>query len=434
MHTNPTNAVVVGLQWGDEGKGKVVDLLAQHARYVVRFQGGNNAGHTLVVGGNKVVLHIVPSGALHDGVICVIGNGVVVDPAVLVTELDELLGRGRRFTPETLFVCKNAHVILPYNTALDACREASAGTKAIGTTKRGIGPTYEDKVARRGVRIHDFVSPDRLRAVLETVLPSKNRNLAHYGEGAITVEEILAWAEPLAERLVPFVRDTAQVLQEAVARGDRILFEGAQGTFLDVDHGTYPYVTSSSTLAGAASAGSGVGPGALHAVVGVAKAYATRVGSGPFPTELLGEEGTRLRETGSEFGATTGRPRRCGWFDAVLTRYACGLNGVTHLAVTKLDILSAMDTLRICVGYRGTTEVPTSASELEAVEPIYEELPGWHEPIGGCATWEELPARCRTYVEAIEALVGVKADIVSVGAGRTQTIIRDPWLGGRSIL
>jgi adenylosuccinate synthase len=429
MQAAPTNVVVVGLQWGDEGKGKVVDLLASSARYVVRFQGGNNAGHTLVVGGEKIVMHLIPSGALHDGVVCVLGNGVVIDPTVLIEELDDLLKRGRRFTPETLFVCKNAHVILPYNRILDAARESSAGHRAIGTTKRGIGPTYEDKVARRGVRMYDFVSQDRLRTALETTLPSKNRTLAHYGEAPQSIAEIVEWSEPYAERLRPFVRDTAQVLQEAVRKGERILFEGAQGTFLDVDHGTYPYVTASSTLAGAASAGSGVGPGALHAVVGIAKAYATRVGAGPFPTELLGEEGDRLRNAGAEFGATTGRPRRCGWFDAVLTRYACGLNGVTHLALTKLDILSTMAELKVCVGYRGTTEVPTSALELEQVEPIYETLPGWHEDIGGATTWEELPARCRAYVEALEDLVGVRAALIGVGPGRTQSIVREALFG-----
>lgn len=426
MH--PTNAVVVGLQWGDEGKGKVVDVLARNARYVVRFQGGNNAGHTLVVGGEQLVLHIVPSGALHDDVACVIGNGVVLDPEILVQEMTELRDKGRTVSPKTVMISRNAHVIMPYHRLLDASREADAGGRAIGTTKRGIGPTYEDKIGRRGIRMADFVRPDTLARLLEGVLPGRNRSLAHYGNEPADVDQLMAWAAPLAEQLAPYVCDTSAVLWEALDRGEAILFEGAQGTFLDIDHGTYPYVTSSSTVAGAASAGSGVGPGALHAVVGIAKAYSTRVGAGPFPTELEGPDGEALREAGGEYGATTGRPRRCGWFDAVLTRYAARLNGTTHLAITKLDVLDDLETLKVCVGYEGGDAVPTSGAELAAARPIYEEIPGWKQDTTGCRRWDDLPQACRDYVERLEDLVGVQVALLSVGPGRDQSIIRDPWL------
>ena len=313
------NTVVVGLQWGDEGKGKVVDRLAAHSALVVRFQGGNNAGHTLVVNGEKIVLHVIPSGILHPSARCVVGNGVVVDPEVITQELDQLAERGRNVTPAQLVISVDAHVIMPWHRALDACREDARGDQLIGTTRKGIGPTYEDKVARRGMRLADFVDPARRRELVDATLPEKNRQLVEWHDAApLTAAEIHAWAEPLAERLRPFLCDTVELLHAASQRGEAILFEGAQGTFLDVDHGTYPYVTSSSTVAGGACAGSGVGPGAIHAVVGIVKAYATRVGTGPFPTELHGEDGERLRALGGEYGATTGRPRRCGWFDAAM--------------------------------------------------------------------------------------------------------------------
>jgi adenylosuccinate synthase len=423
----PKNVVVVGLQWGDEGKGKVVDLLARKARYCVRFQGGNNAGHTLVVNGRKQVLHLVPSGILRPDTTCVIGNGVVVDPEVLVAELDRLAEEGRIVTPAQLAISTEAHVILPYHRELDACREEALGSQLIGTTKKGIGPAYEDKVARRGVRIADLLDPAHLRLMLEAALPDKNRQLREwYGRPAAQVEELLAWAAPLARRLAPHVADTVALLHQACAEGAPILFEGAQGTYLDVDHGTYPFVTSSNTVAAAAATGSGVGPRDLHAVVGIVKAYTTRVGSGPMPTELDDALGEGLRSRGGEFGATTGRARRCGWFDAALVAHAARLNGATHLALTKLDVLSGMGPLQISTHYQGLRGVPASAAALEAARPQYETHPGWTEDLTAARSWEELPEACRSYVRRIEELTGVPVGLVSVGPGRDQVIPRDP--------
>ena len=408
----PPNTVVVGVQWGDEGKGKIVDMIASRADLVVRFQGGNNAGHTLVVDGVKTVLHLIPSGILHPSARCLIGNGVVVDPAVLVGELDALAKAGHDIGPARLGISAEAHVILPYHCALDALREEARGGQPIGTTRRGIGPTYEDKVARRGVRMGELVDPERLRQALERTLPEKNRMLEEWFDHApYSLESLLEWAAPLAARLGPHVADVVSELHDACRAGKPVLFEGAQGTFLDVDHGSYPFVTSSNTVAGAACAGAGVGPKDLHEVVGVAKAYCTRVGHGPFPTELHDELGARIREVGREFGSTTGRPRRCGWFDAEMVRKAAGLNGLTALVLTKLDVLSGFESLQL-----GTSVDPVSGAA------IYETWPGWTEDLEPCRTWEDLPAACRAYVRRIEELVGVPVAVVSVGPGRDHVV------------
>ena len=416
------NTVVVGLQWGDEGKGKVVDLLAGNARHVVRFQGGNNAGHTLVVDGETVILHLIPSGVLQPDTTCIIGNGVVVDPEVLVQELDALEARGRQITPESLILSSDAHLVLPIHRTLDGLREQALGGAKIGTTKKGIGPAYEDKVARRGIRAGALLDLARFRRHIQGTLAEKNRIFSDWYEAdTVTDDALVAWAEPLAERLAPFIRDAVSHLHDAQDKGERILFEGAQGTYLDVDHGTYPFVTSSNTVAGNAAAGTGVGPRDLHAVVGIAKAYATRVGSGPFPTQLDDVEEEALRSKGGEFGATTGRPRSCGWFDAPMVRHAVRLNGATHLALTKLDVLSGLDTLKIAVSHN-----TPDGGERFSGGPVYEDVPGWSEDITGCRTWDALPQTCRDYVERIEELVGVRAGLISVGPGREQVIPRDP--------
>ena len=419
------NNVVVGLQWGDEGKGKVVDMLAKRAKHVVRFQGGNNAGHTLVVDGTKRVLHLIPSGILQENTTCIVGNGVVMDPAVMIKELDALAADGIDCTGGRMLLSTEAHVIMPYHRALDGCREEALGGAKIGTTRKGIGPTYEDKVARRGIRVAEFLNVPALRARLESVLPEKNRMLREwYGHEGYEVDQLLAWDHPLAERLAPLATDTVAWLHRALAAKEPILFEGAQGTFLDVDHGTYPFVTSSNTVAGGACAGSGVGPKDIHQVLGIVKAYTTRVGAGPFPTELHCELGETIRAKGHEFGATTGRPRRCGWFDAVLTAHAARLNGATAMALTKLDVLSGLEELRIAHAYAGTETVPTTAEDLEAAQPIYESMPGWTEDITACRTWDSLPASCRAYVERLEQLVGIPATWLSVGPGREEIIER----------
>ncbi len=425
------NIVVVGAQWGDEGKGKVVDLLAHRARWVVRFQGGNNAGHTLVVDGEQVILHLVPSGILQPGCTNVIGNGVVVDPAVLVAELEALAARGHAVGPDRLVVSTEAHLIMPWHKALDKAREAALdGEKKIGTTGRGIGPAYEDKVGRRGIRIGELLDAVVFRARVEEVLPDHNRRLVEwYGADPIDVDGVVAEVSAFASRLRPYARSTVGMLNAAVRRGESILFEGAQGTFLDVDHGTYPFVTSSSTVAGGACAGSGVGPTVIDEVVGIAKAYATRVGGGPFPTEDVGEIGARLREVGREYGATTGRPRRCGWFDAPMVRHAAMVNGLTRLAVTKLDILSGMGPLQICTAYRGLEEVPSGAVGLSRVECEYETTDGWDVDLAGCRRFSELPVAARRYVERIEELAGVPVALIGVGAGRDAVIVRDPMFG-----
>lgn len=417
------NVVVVGTQWGDEGKGKVVDVLSNSMKAVVRFQGGNNAGHTLVVDGKKTVLHLLPSGALRPGCVCVVGNGVVVDPGVLLGEIETLRLAGRAFGSGELVVSASAHVILPFHRQLDGLRERALGERKIGTTQRGIGPCYEDKVARRGITVGMLTQPTLLRDRLEEAVRQKNHEISvGAGEAAIDVEPILAECLAWGHALSPYVGDAVSVLHGIGRAGGSLLFEGAQGTFLDVDHGTYPHVTSSNTVAGAACAGSGVGPTAIDEVVGIAKAYATRVGTGVFPTEDLGAMGEALRKKGGEFGATTGRPRRCGWFDAQLVRRSARLNGLTRIALTKLDVLSGLDEIPVCVGYEGVDreEMPLALGDAK---PIYERLPGWDEPLSECQTVESLPANCRAYIERIEELVDTPIEMMSVGPGRDETIV-----------
>ncbi len=421
--------VAVGAQWGDEGKGKVVDWLAARADVVVRFHGGNNAGHTLVVNGEKTVLHVVPAGILNPGTVNLIGPGVVVDPQILLDELDALERRGVLRDPSRVRVSGRAHVILPWNTALDRAREEARAGGAIGTTGRGIGPTYEDKVARRGLRVADLLDPPSLRGAIERLTAEKNFELVNrhrwppVDAGAI-YEQALAWGR----RLEPFVDHTGPLLDAALRAGKNVLFEGAQGTFLDIDHGTYPYVTSSNCVAGHASTGAGVGPTRLERVLGISKAYTTRVGGGPFPTEETGAVGERLREAGAEFGATTGRPRRCGWLDVVMLREAAVVNGLTGLAVNKLDVLSGVREVPIASAYRVdgklTHTFPMTLGELERAEPVYETLPGWDEDVSRARRFEELPDTARRYVDRVEALAGVPVVMISVGPGRDETIVR----------
>jgi adenylosuccinate synthase len=425
MRTVDGNTVLVGLQWGDEGKGRAVDYLAARSRWVVRYQGGANAGHTLVVDGRRLVLHLVPSGALHPGVFNVIANGVVIDPEKLVAEIEGLLALGIALDPARLAISLDAHLIFPYHRALDQVREEALAGDQIGTTRRGIGPAYEDKAARRGIRLSEFLNPALLRVRLGHALVEKNRLLREwYQHAGFDLEAMLAWAAPLAERLRPFAADTQALLHGALRAKERILFEGAQGTFLDLDHGSYPYVTSSNTVAGGACSGAGVGPTALHSVIGVAKAYTTRVGSGPFPTELLGEAGERLRSLGAEFGATTGRPRRCGWFDALQVREAVRLNGVTGIVLTKLDVLTGFSEILVCTAYQGHQSFPRNLADLQDASAQYEVLPGWTEALDGIRTWEELPQTVRAYVERLEHLIEAPIVALGVGPGREQLILR----------
>jgi adenylosuccinate synthase len=419
--------LVLGTQWGDEGKGKVVDLLAADADIVVRFHGGNNAGHTLVVNGEKTVLNLIPSGVLHPGRICMLGPGVVIDPEVLTGEIDALRARGYLSDDGWLRISEQAHLIMPYHRAIDHARERLRGEGKIGTTGRGIGPAYEDKMARTGIRVADLFDEARFRAALERSLREKNGYLAAvFGEAPLSFDAIHERYGVFRERLRPFVTDTGIELRAALAAGRRILLEGAQGTMLDVDHGTYPYVTSSSVLAGAAASGAGLPPRALGRVVGIAKAYTTRVGGGPFPTELTDALGSRLRKDGDEYGATTGRPRRCGWFDAVVVRQAVALSGVDALALTKLDVLTGVDPLRVCVGYEvggRRLDLPPAASRAwEQAVPVYEELAGWSEALGEMRALDDLPENARRYVASLQAVVGVPIAMVSIGAQRDQTI------------
>jgi len=434
------NVVVVGAQWGDEGKGKVVDLLTEHAQVVVRFQGGNNAGHTLVVGGQKTVLHLIPSGILHPGKVCVIGNGVVVDPAVLVKEIDALKARGFLKDDSHLIVSDNAHVIFPWHKLLDTFREKARGGSAIGTTGRGIGPAYEDKVARRGIRVRDLLQPERLRKRVEERLPEvleELRELCRLANEPVPVLEasqLVSEYAGLGDRLRPHVADASLFLAGQVARGARILFEGAQGTLLDVDHGTYPYVTSSNCVAGNAAVGSGLGPTTIDKVMGISKAYTTRVGGGPFPTELTDALGDQLRKVGDEFGATTGRPRRCGWLDGVVLRYAVRVNGLSSLALTKMDVLSGIKSLQLCNAYeldgQRITELPGDYEDLGRVKPVYETLPGWDEKLAGVRTFDELPENAKRYVRRVEEVSGVPVTCISVGADRGETVLlQNPFRG-----
>ena len=423
-----TNVVIIGTQWGDEGKGKIVDWLTERCQAVVRFQGGHNAGHTLVIGARKTVLHLIPSGILHAGVSCFIGNGVVLDPLALFSELDELQPVVSD-AHERLFISDACPLILPYHKSLDLARERAMGAAKIGTTGRGIGPAYEDKVARRALRVADLFHRERFAAKLGEALDYHNFVLQHYfKQEPEDFHAILEQYLGLAGRLAPMVVDVSVRLARLQAEGARILFEGAQGTLLDVDHGTYPFVTSSNTVAGGASAGSGVGPAELGYVLGITKAYTTRVGAGPFPTELFDETGVFLAERGAEVGATTGRARRCGWFDAVALRAACRVNGVTGLCITKLDVLDGLSEIRVAVGYRVNgvvqEELPGGAEAVAACEPIYESFPGWSEPTAGVRHWDDLPEAARRYLEAIAERAGRPLAIISTGPDRDDTILR----------
>lgn len=415
--------VVVGAQWGDEGKGKIVDILSERADLVIRYQGGANAGHTVVCGDEQFILHLIPSGILHPNTICVIGNGVVVNPETLLDEIDELRHRGIAVDGR-LVVSDRAHLVLPYHVLLDRATERS---RNIGTTGRGISPAYEDKSGRRGVRVGDLRDSSRACRLVRANVDRANRLLELMGTEAradgYEHEELLGRITP---PLLPLIADTGKLAYDAVKAGKNVLLEGAQGALLDLDHGTYPFVTTSSSTAGGAATGAGIGPTAIEGVLGVIKAYTTRVGNGPLPTEAQGEVGDRLREVGGEYGATTGRPRRCGWFDAVVARYAARVNGLTDLAVTKLDVLDAFATLPVCVGYRLNgdiiTEVPADIEALEAVEPVYEELQGWQKSTAAAHSLSELPSQARAYIERIEELVGAPIAYVSVGTRRDQII------------
>ncbi|MEK7438599.1 MAG: adenylosuccinate synthase [Pseudomonadota bacterium] len=426
------NVVVIGTQWGDEGKGKVVDWLTDHADGVVRFQGGNNAGHTLVINGRKTILKLIPSGILREGVACYIGNGVVLSPSAVLEEIDELEAAGAAVT-NRMRISGACTLILPYHIALDQAREMAKGEAKIGTTGRGIGPAYEDKVARRAIRLQDLFNPQRFADKLREVLDLHNFVLQYYLKAKPvdfqrTYDETLA----LAPRLAPMVADVSSELYRAAAAGKHLLFEGAQGSLLDVDHGTYPYVTSSSCVAGAAAAGAGVGPQMLHYVLGIAKAYSTRVGSGPFPTELEDAAGEQLRKKGNEFGSVTGRPRRCGWFDAAVLKRSIQINGVSGLCITKLDVLDGMEKIKLGVGYRVGGETvdifPAGADAASNCVPIYEEMPGWSQSTVGVDKLDALPANARAYLSRLEEICGVPVDMISTGADRKETIvIRHPF-------
>ena len=427
------NVVVVGTQWGDEGKGKVVDILTDRASAVIRFQGGNNAGHTLVVNGEKFIVHLVPSGILHPKKKGLIGNGVVVDPEVLIKEIEDLRARGVKVGPRNLAVSERAHLILPYHKALDLAREAKKGRKKIGTTGRGIGPCYEDKAARTGLRMVDLLNRRNFLAGLRANLEVKNFMLEnYYGVKPLSKAGIAKKADQWAEYLGPFIANVTQLIGQAMNKGENLLFEGAQGTHLDLDHGTYPYVTSSNPVAGTVCAGSGLPPRSIDNVIGLVKAYTTRVGSGPFPTELKDKVGRHLRDEGAEYGSTTGRPRRCGWLDTVVVGEAVRLSGINHLAVTKLDVLTGLEEIKICTAYkigRKTIQhIPADLAEFDNCVPKYETLPGWNEDITGARQISDLPDNARRYLDRMAELTGVPLAIVSVGPDREKTVaICDPF-------
>ncbi|GFO68928.1 adenylosuccinate synthetase [Geomonas limicola] len=429
------NVVVIGAQWGDEGKGKVVDIYTEFADNVVRYQGGNNAGHTLVVGDEKVILHLIPSGILHEGKRCIIGNGVVLDPEVFIMEITKLKANGYLKDDSMLRLSESLHIIMPYHKRIDIAREAKSGAKKIGTTGRGIGPAYEDKIGRRGIRLMDLLDEKAFSRKVKEILDEKNLILTQLlNDKPFTFEEIYEEYMGYAETLRKYAADTSLLLHKEIQAGKSLLFEGAQGTLLDVDHGTYPYVTSSSTCSGGACTGSGVSPREIHEVIGIAKAYATRVGSGPFPTELEDETGEALRQAGREFGSTTGRPRRCGWYDALVARYAVRVNGLSGIAITKLDVLSGLETVKVCTGYTHNgqvlDEVPASLEIMEQCRPIYQEFPGWTEDITGAKSLAELPENAQSYIKRIEELSGAPVVLVSVGPRRSETIIlRNPFAG-----
>jgi len=418
--------VVIGTQWGDEGKGKIVDYLAERADVVVRYQGGNNAGHTVVVGDQEFKLHLLPSGILYNGKTCVIGNGVVVDPKVMLEEIKSMQAKG--IDTSSLKLSNRAHLIMPYHRLLDEVEETSRGDFKIGTTKRGIGPCYMDKNARSGIRVCDLLEPEEFKEKLARNLEAKNHLLkAVYNTDGFDFAEVLKEYQEYAEQLRPYVADTSAILHESIKAGHKVLFEGAQATLLDLDHGTYPYVTSSHPIAGGACIGAGVGPSKISKVVGVVKAYTTRVGEGPFPTELHDATGDLIREEGHEYGTTTGRPRRCGWLDACIIRYAGYVSGIDYMAITRLDILDKLPTVKICVAYKYNgkiiNEFPASLNVLSRVEPVYEELPGWQQPTSHIRSYEDLPLNARCYVERLSEVSGIAIGLVSVGPGREQTMI-----------
>jgi adenylosuccinate synthase len=422
------NLAVLGAQWGDEGKGKIVDLLTPHFSIVARYQGGHNAGHTVYVNGAKFILRLIPSGILHPGITCVIGNGVVVDPQALFAEIDELIKHGIDVDARIL-VSDKAHLILPYHRDLDLLSEARRGERKIGTTSRGIGPAYEDKIARRGIRVGDLKDPHGLEQNVRDNVTARNRLVQ---DSTMDWKPVLEQLLKQAERLRPMICDASVLLNDATRDGRPILFEGAQGTLLDIDHGTYPYVTSSNATVGGVCTGLGVPPKAIGRVLGVVKAYTTRVGEGPFPTELSGDMGNRLRESGSEYGAVTGRPRRCGWFDAVAVRYAARINGLDGLALTKLDVLDGLAQIDICTAYRcgarTITDFPSDLGQLATCAPVYESMPGWTTPTAGVREFDRLPDAAKRYIARLEEVSGVRASIVSTGSERDDTIVRDEAL------
>ncbi len=422
------NLAVLGAQWGDEGKGKIVDLLTPNFSIVARYQGGHNAGHTVYVAGTKFVLRLIPSGILHRGVICALGNGVVIDPQALFDEVDELTNAGIE-VGNRIVVSEKAHLILPYHRDLDLLSEARRGERKIGTTSRGIGPAYEDKIARRGIRVADLRDRAALEGNIRDNVTARNRLVQ---DSTMDWRAVVDQTVAFGERLKPWIGDVSALLTDATRRGQPVLFEGAQGTLLDIDHGTYPYVTSSNATVGGICTGLGVGPRAIGAVLGVAKAYLTRVGEGPLPTELLGRMGDRLRDTGQEFGAVTGRPRRCGWYDAVAVRYAVRLNGLDALALTKLDVLDGLDEIKVCVAYKCDGQpidaFPADVAQLAACEPVYDTLPGWKTPTRGVRRFVDLPDAARRYIGYLEDVSGVPAAVVSTGSAREDTILRDDVL------
>ncbi|NOR24190.1 MAG: adenylosuccinate synthase [Desulforhopalus sp.] len=424
-----SSVVVVGTQWGDEGKGKIVDLLTRYADYVVRFQGGNNAGHTLVVEGKKFVFHIIPSGILYEDKMCMIGNGVIIDPGVLISEIDELQKQGLTVSPDRLMISERAHLIMPYHSSLDQAKEAAlSDSKKIGTTGRGIGPCYMDKIGRVGITAGDLLDDALFREKLKVAVDEENFLLTKkYNVAPVDYEEIYNLYQDYAEKLTPFYGNVSVELDKARKKKQNILFEGAQGTQLDIDHGTYPFVTSSNTIAGNACNGSGFGPAHIDAVVGIMKAYTTRVGAGPFPTELFDETGNQLQEKGCEFGATTGRRRRCGWLDGVVANDATRLNGLTGLAITKLDVLSGQKKIKMATSYelegKTISAMPSNIKQAGAVIPVYESLEGWQEDIDNVREYEALPKQAKDYIRRVEDFTGVPANIVSVGPDRAETLM-----------
>jgi len=426
------NIVIVGTQWGDEGKGKIVDLLAEHAHMVVRFQGGNNAGHTMVVGGEQFICHLIPSGILQNKT-CIIGNGVVVDPAVLLEEIDNLRNRGINIGEDRLMISERAHVIMPYHQSVDHARERFKGDKKIGTTGRGIGPAYEDKATRRGIRFVDMLDNKVFAEKVNTILDEKNFYLKNYlSADTLDAGEIIDQYQEYAQRLAPHVANVSVIINDAIKNGQHVMFEGAQGTHLDIDHGTYPFVTSSNTLAGNACCGSGVGPRQIEEVIGIVKAYTTRVGAGPFPSELFDDIGDRIQEKGAEFGATTGRRRRCGWLDTVILKNSVRLNGLSGLAITKLDVLDGLESVKICTGYEYQNKIigdfPASLDVLADCKPVYETFPGWTEDLSVLRKLEDFPSNARSYLDRIAKLTETDLHIVSVGPDRDQTIVlKNPY-------